>query len=181
MKGRPAQMSTIENHGQIAKITLPSGWEEGPSTSGGVGTRSFREIHPVADPDAMLCFYYRGLPTSDQAGKNFRAVLDKSPHILTRAEISSIGETMRGKDDPATFSPIMIKTEDLNGRRILAINGRLVEKQADVKCILIDAVGDGRVVQEVYFQAPKELYLRHMKAAREAIESIEWKAASPAK
>jgi len=175
MKGPHGEVATIENHGQIARITLPAGWEEGPSTSGGVGVRSFREVHPVHDPDAKLCFYYRGLPTGEAAGKCFREILEKPAHILTKAEIASIGETMRGKDDSKVFSPIMIKTEDLNGKRILAINGRYSERQDDVKSVLVDADGSGRVVQEIYFQAPKELYLRYMKAAREAIESIEWK------
>jgi hypothetical protein len=175
MKGAQSEVGTITNHGQIAKMTLPAGWEEGPSTSGGIGTRSFREVHPIADPDAKLCFYYRGLPTSAEAGKSFRTVLDKPPHILTRAEIGSLNEVLRGKNDPTVFSPVMIKTEDINGKRVLTVNGRLNEKQADVKSILIDADGSGTVVQEVYFQAPKELYLRYMKAARDAMESIEWK------
>jgi hypothetical protein len=175
MKGPQGEVATIENHGQIKKITLPAGWVEGPATKGGIGTRSFREWHPVSDPDAKLCFYYRGLPTSAAAGKKFREVLDKPPHILTKAEITSLGETMRGKEDQSIFSPIMIKTEELNGKLVLTVNGRVTDRQADVKSIYVDADGTGKVVQEIYFQAPKELYLRYMKAAREAMESIEWK------
>jgi len=175
LHGSQSAAMTIINHGQIEKMPLPQGWEEGQPNSGGIGTRSFREIHPPADPDAKLCFYYRGLPASDGAGKNFKEILDKPPHILTKNEIISISEILRGKDDPKTFSPIMIKTEDINAKRVLTVNGRLNEKQADLKAILVDADGTGKVVQEIYFQAPKELYLRYMKAARDAMNSIEWK------
>jgi hypothetical protein len=166
---------TITDRGQIKSMTLPSGWEEGPSTSGGIGTRSFREVHPSEFPDAKLCFYYRGLPASEKAGENFKAILDKPAHILTGAEISSIGEILRGKDDKATFSPLMIKTEDVNGKRVLTVNGRLNERQDDLKEILVNADGTGRVVQEIYFQAPKELYTRYMKDAQNAMNTIEWK------
>jgi hypothetical protein len=175
MQGSQSDISTLTDHGQIAKMSLPPGWEEGPATSGGIGTRSFREVHPEADADAKLCFYYRGLPASDEAGKNFKQILDKQPHILTKNEIVSITEILRGKDDPKTFTPVMIRTEDINGKRVLTVNGRLNEKQADLKSILIDAEGTGTVVQEIYFQAPKELYLRYMKAARDAMNSIQWK------
>jgi hypothetical protein len=165
----------VEDRGQIKEMTLPAGWEEGPSTSGGIGTRSFREVHPAEFPDAKLCFYYRGLPTSDAAGAAFKAVLDQPPHILSSKEISSLGEILRGKDDPNTFSPLMIKTEDVNGKRVLTVNGRINEKQDDLKEILVDADGTGKVVQEIYFQAPKELYTRYMKAAQDSMKTIEWK------
>jgi hypothetical protein len=166
---------TIADLGQIEKMTLPQGWEEGKPTSGGIGTRSFREVHPAEFPDAKLCFYYRGLPASDDAGKAFKNVLDQPAHILSKAEIDSLGEILRGKNDPETFNPLMIKTEDLNGKRVLTVNGRLTEKQADLKEILVDADGTGKAVQEIYFQAPKELYMRYMKAAQEAMQTIEWK------
>jgi hypothetical protein len=166
---------TITDRGQIKSMTLPSGWEEGPSTSGGIGSRSFREVHPAEFPDAKLCFYYRGLPTSEKSGDAFKAILDKPPHILSGAEISSLDEVLRGKDDKTVFSPLMIKTEDMNGKRVLTVNGRLNERQDDLKEILVDAEGTGRVVQEIYFQAPKELYTRYMKNAQQSMNSIEWK------
>jgi hypothetical protein len=166
---------TVVNHGQIRRISLPANWVEGQSASGGIGSRSFREVHPVEAPDANLCFYYRGLPISEETGKHFRAMLNKPPHILTQTEIRSISEVLRGKDNPRKFSAQMIKSEDINGKRVLTVNGRLIEKQEDVKAMLVDADGTGTVIQEIYFQAPKELYLRFMKSARDAMNSIVWK------
>ena len=90
LHGSHGAASTIINHGQIGKMPFPQGWEEGPPTSGDIGTRSFREVHPHNDPQAKLCFYYRGLPASDGAGKNFKEILDKPPHILTKNEIMEI-------------------------------------------------------------------------------------------
>jgi hypothetical protein len=166
---------TVTDRGQIQRMSLPAGWEDGPSISGGIGTRSFKEVHPAEFPDAKLCFYYRGLPASDEAGKKFREILDQPAHVLNRTEVDTIGEILRGKDDPKIFNPLMIKTEDFNGKRVLSVNGRLNEKQEDLKEILVDAEGTGKVVQEIYFQAPKELYTRYMKDAQEAMKTIEWK------
>ena len=175
MDGSPIAYGLVTDHGQIDKMELPNSWVEGPATTGGIGTRSFREVHPETDPDAKLCFYYRGLPASDAAGKNFRNVLDKPAHILTKGEINSLSEILRGKDDPKIFTPTMIRTEELNGKLVLTVNGRLNEKQADLKAIIVDADGSGTVVQEIYFQAPKEIYLRYMKDARHAMNTINWK------
>ena len=174
-QGSGSSAPTVANHGQIRSMTLPPNWVEGQSTSGGIGSRLFREVHPVDAPDAKLCFYYRGLPTREEVGNTFSAILAKPAHILSKGEINSISEILRGKDNPKTFSAQMIKTEDINGKRVLTLNGRLIQKQEDVKAILIDADGTGTVIQEIYFQAPKELYLRFMKGARDAMNSIVWK------
>src|SRR5215470_14213960 len=92
MSSSQTDRAEIVNHGQIVRMTFPAGWVEGPkhSFSGGIGTRSFREFHPEAAPQAMMCLYYRGLPISDDGGAAFRAVLEKPVHPLTADEMKAI-------------------------------------------------------------------------------------------
>ncbi len=167
----------FQNHGQIMEMALPHGWVEGAPYQfrGGVGTRSFREVHPIDAPQAMLSFYYRGLPVSQEWGDVFHAMLAKPPHTLTEKEIQSLGDTLRDKINPDDFLTYYAKTEDYNGKVVLCIEGRYKEVQEDVFEIFVDASGDGRSIQEIYFQAPKDSFAKHAKAAKESIRSIVWK------
>lgn len=177
---RPAKSNPnpeVRNHGQIAEMTLPKGWEEGPPYrfAGGIGTRSFREIHPPEAPKAMLCFYYRGLPINPEAGKNFHDILAKPGHVLTQDELNSLGEVLRDKAKAEDFTPFLARTEDWNGKRVLVVEGRYPGIQEDTFEIFVDASGDGRAVQEIYYQAPKDIYIKYAKAAKDSMKSIQWK------
>jgi hypothetical protein len=167
----------IRNLGQIKDITLPKGWVGGEPYQfvGGVGARSFREVHPDAQPGSTLGFYYRGLPIGEEAAVNFHNLIEKPAHMLTQAELSSLHEVLRDKAGPKDFTPMVARTEDINGKRVLVIEGRYRELQEDTFAVFIDASGDGRAVQEVYYQAAKDNYLDNLKAARDAIRSIRWK------
>ncbi|HEY9715418.1 MAG TPA: hypothetical protein V6C72_18235 [Chroococcales cyanobacterium] len=165
----------MKDHGQIKEMALPKGWVDGIESAGQQGTESFKEVHPKDAPDATLCFYYRGLPMTECSADTFKSILDKPPHVLSTSEIKSLSEVLRGKDNPDSFAAVMIKTEDLNGKRVLMVNGRLKDTQEDLQGVLVDADGSGKFVQEIYFQAPKDLYMRYNKEARQALKSIEWK------
>lgn len=167
----------FQNHGQIMEMALPYGWVEGAPYQfrGGIGTRSFREVHPIDAPQAMLTFFYRGLPVSQECGDVFRAMLANPPHTLTEKEIRSLGDALRDKINPDDFLIYYAKTEDYNGKVVLCIEGRYKEVQEDVFEIFVDASGDGRAIQEIYFQAPKDSFAKYAKAAKESIRSIVWK------
>jgi hypothetical protein len=175
LSGSPIDAGKITDHGQIKSMSLPPGWVEGTPTLGGIGTRSFREVHPVVDPDATLCFFYRGLPVNEALGKTFRNILDMPPHELTQKEMSSISEILRDHDKKGHFTPLSVRTEDFNGKRVLTLNGRLPKTQEDLKEIVVDTEGTGRVVQEIYFQAPIATYPLYIKSVQDAMKSIEWK------
>lgn len=175
MRQSETESEKVIGKGQIASMSLPRGWVEGKTVSGGVGTRSWQEFHPPASPDANLCFYFRGLPASQEGGAAFRAVLDKPAHVLSQSEINSLGEVLRGKNDPTDFTAVMIRTEDLNGKKVLMVSGRLNRTQEDLHEILLDTRGDGKTVQEIYFQAPKDLYMKYIKDVKDSFKSIEWK------
>src|SRR5687768_13635992 len=97
-----AESIKITHHGQIAEMSLPRGWVEGSpyAFDGGLGTRSFRETHPPEDPDASLCFFYRGLPIAEDVGKSFKEILEKPPHVLPQPELKLVSEVLRDKSRP---------------------------------------------------------------------------------
>ncbi len=167
----------MQEHGQIFEMALPSDWVEGEPYlfKGGIGTRSFREVHPIDAPQAMLSFYYRGLPMSEQAGKTFHQLLASWPRTLSVKEIESVGDVLRDKRNAEDFAIYYAQTEDWNGKMVLCVEGRYKEVQEDVFEIFVDASGDGRVVQEIYFQAPKDSFAKFAKAAKESMRSIVWK------
>jgi hypothetical protein len=167
----------LTGHGQIAHMVFPEGWVEGPPYrfEGGIGTRSFREFHPIEDPKAMLCFYYRGLPVNAALGERFHSVLEQEPHVLSDEEYSSLREILRDKHNPEDFTLISAQVEDFNGKRVLTVFGRYNKIQEDIYEIFIDADRTGRVVQEVYFQAPVDSYMKYLQDAINAMKSIEWK------
>ena len=167
----------IKNLGQINDITLPEGWVGGEPYrfTSSVGSRSFRAIHPADQPGICLGFYYRGLPVSNESANNFNSLLAKSSHVLTAAEVLSVSEILRDKSSRQDFTIMVARTEDINGKRVLVVEGRYKEINEDAFAIFIDASGDGKAVQEVYYQAPKATYLIYLKAARDAIRLIKWK------
>lgn len=176
-RGEPNPNPEMRNHGQIAEMTLPTGWEEAPPYrfTGGIGTRSFRNIHPPEAPNAILGFYYRGLPINEEAGKSFHDILQRPPHVLTQEEFKSLSEVLRDKAQAEDFISYVARTEDWNGKRVLVVEGRYAEIQEDTIELFVDARRDGRVIQEIYFQAPKDVYLKYAKAARGAMKSIQWR------
>lgn len=188
MEGAPASDSGIaapmshpevRNRGQIAEMTLPEGWVEAPPVvfSGGQGMKSRRVIHPPDLPAVRLTFFYRGLPMNRRAGQAFLKVLQQPPHDISDEEWNSLTVLLRDRD-PEEFTRFTARTEDWNGRRVLVVEGRYLELQEDNLEIFVDAVGDGRTVQEILYQAPKDLYNRYLRGAETALKSIKWKSSS---
>lgn len=169
----------IENHGQIRSMSFPDGWvlKESPSFES-MPTKSWVEVYAQSDERASVCFYYRGAPESTATGLTFKAILEQAPHTLLPKELKALSTVLRGKDDPTAFSIITARTADYNDKRVLIIEGRVVKTQEDIFALIIDAEGSGRVVQEIYYQAPKEIYLKFLRDARTALKSIKWKSRS---
>jgi hypothetical protein len=167
----------VIDHGQIEDMALPNGWlQSAPHRfAGGVGTQSLYEFHPADAPPAKLCFYYRGLPESEEVGQKFRAVLDQEPHHLSGEEMKSLDEVLDDKAGAEAFTPFVARTENWNGKRILIVEGRYVKIGEDAMEIFVDAGGDGRLIQEIFFQAPRDLYEKYWTEAKKSMQSIEWK------
>lgn len=166
----------ITNHGQIASMDIPTGWVEGAAkVYAGAGTRYFRQFYAPDIPDAKLCLFYRGLPVQPRSAQTFREVLALPAHTLEESEITALAEVLRDRGDSQQFQMRDIRTEDLNGRRVLVVEGTYDRIQQDTYALCVDADGTGRFVQELYYLAPFIDFVSLKAEADEAIKSIVWK------
>jgi len=176
--GAHKDMPAIENKGQIERMVFPKGWIVGdPEKNPGIGTQSYQEVYRLDNHDTSVGFFYRGLPVDDGSAVNFRALLDQPPHALSADELHSLQRIIGAKtpSDSPKFTMTSAKTEDLNGKKVLVVEGSYPESGDHIRAIYIDADGSGRFVQEVQYQAPKAEYQKHMKEVQSALKSIEWK------
>jgi hypothetical protein len=166
----------MRNHGQIAEMTLPVGWVEAPPYRfrGGVGMRSFRKVYPPEAPQVVLGFYYRGLPTTEESARGFHAILSEPPHALRHPELNALAEVLRDKAHREDFAARTVRTEDVNGKRVLVVQGTYTIIQEDCLEIFVDARRDGAVIQEIFFQAPTAEFRQYLPAAKRAFQSIIW-------
>jgi hypothetical protein len=158
-------------------MQLPDGWEEGPGNPyQGIGNRWLVEYHPPEAVEARLCFFYRGLPIADIAGARFVEIVGEKPtHTLSVGELQLLREVLQERGDPSVFSLSLAQSTDLNGRRALIIGGQYVESGRELFEIFIDVFGTGTVIEEIFFQAPTDLYFAYFTQVQLALETIEWK------
>ena len=175
----PAKGGQVEIHskGQIESMTFPKGWTEGVTEPyKGIGNRSYNEVQLAGDKDVAVSFFYRGFPLKDdKQAQAFHDALSKPAHTLTAAELQSMKEVLGDKANPADFNMLSARTEALNGKNVLVVEGRYKQLQQDAYHVYVDSDGSGKNVQEMFYQAPKEKYFAHMKEAKAAFNSIEWK------
>lgn len=165
----------MTNLGQIQKMQMPAGWEAGPDYSHRDHSYTYHEFHPQGQKDCQLGFYYRGRRTSEVAGRNFNQILDAPAHELTPAEYSSLGEVLRDKAKAEDFTVKSARTEDINGKRVLVVEGRYNVNQNDSFHVFVDSDNSGTAVQEVFFQAPKDKFAKYGADAEQSIRKVRWR------
>jgi hypothetical protein len=161
--------------GQVKQLTIPAGWVEGPQKKSSGGSGHFREFHPPDSPEVKLCFYYRGRRLSVRDGAAFNAVLAAQPHVLSSDEAKSIARVLRDRSSAEDFQRRILKTEILNGRSLLVIEGTFPGIEQEQYGMCIDADGSGEAVQEIFYQAPVIQYRQYYRQAMTAIHSIVWR------
>jgi hypothetical protein len=166
---------TIEDVGQITRMSLPDGFVPGRPTENVVGDSSLHSHHWSDDPDVRICVYYRGYGINPRSAQYFRHTLDKSAHVLSPDEIYSLSDLFAEKANPALFTIAGARTEIINGMPVLVMEG-VYGSLDECNCsVYIDADGTGKFVQEIFFQTPEDRYKSNFPKFREALASIEWK------
>jgi hypothetical protein len=161
---------------EVKQMRLPPGWVRGTSKERQEEKRySYELFHRKDKPDVMLWFYYRGYKLGESASDNFRACLSKSPHVILPAELKELSDVIRDKSDPHGFKITGAHTESLNGKIVLAVQGRYVEAQEDAYTVYMDANGTGSVVRELHYRAPKPDYVRFLPEVKSSFRTIVWK------
>jgi hypothetical protein len=166
----------IVNYGQIDRLVLPEDWHENWDVKyANIGSRSSRQFYPKDAPDVKLHLFYRGFPISAAEGASFALTLIQPPHALLPSEIKTLAVVLGQRANSDKFTILSLRTEDLNGRRVLVLEGRYKDNKLDIYEIFVDADGTGQAVQEIYLLAPKDQYLLYLQKVKALLQTIQWK------
>jgi len=168
----PDKMNTIST-GQIEKLDVPAGWVRRDDVQLRSGANLI-EFHPPESNEIRLNSFYRGSRVSPDSAKAFKDCLDRPPHSLKADEISSLAQVLM--DKAHDFNILSAKTQDLNGKRVLLVEGRYRDPDKTTsQTIYVDTDGTGSAVQEISYTAPGPDYQSNLVKAQTAIKSIVWK------
>ncbi|HEY9715438.1 MAG TPA: hypothetical protein V6C72_18335 [Chroococcales cyanobacterium] len=174
-----SEMPVLLNKGQIERMRMPGGWVN-PDSSVGAGSScaSMVQFEAGDASAAKITIHYNGLPLAKNDGQPFLSILEKSAHHLSPPEIRSLRPILRERANPNVFKILWAATLDLNGKRVLAIQGRYCQTEHYIYEIFVADTSSGAVdVQEIYLQAPEREFHRFLGYAKKAFQSIKWKAA----
>jgi hypothetical protein len=168
-----AQKTPAISTGQIESMNVPQGWVARGNVRLPAGA-SLVEYHPPGVDSVRINSFYRGSRLADQTSEAFKNSLAAPPHTLQSKELASLGPLLG--DKTKDFDIYFAKTEDLNGKRVLSVEGRYKSgNQASEKTIYADSDGSGSAVQEISYSAQGREYLKYLTDAENAYKSIVWK------
>ncbi len=167
-------MSSILNLAQFQLSEMPPGWLAQPIDSTLGSERVVQEFYLQAEPEVKFLYFYRGQPLSKIVADDFVDLLSLAPHALSDEEFSNIEMVVRDASEPEFFEMLDKHTESLGGRNALVIEG--IWKFSDVQDLGIFITGsDARVIDELHFTAPKQLF-KHFKAnLHDILALVEWR------
>ncbi len=199
--GKPlaaARQAEVSQDGAIKSFTLPSGWSAGDNASGGIGQRHIERFNPPLDKSVEISVYYRGLPISDPGAGAFQDILKakpaaQRPEMLTADEVRKLQEAMgtmtigdNQYTNPSTnprYAPVFhvnaAYTTRLNGKTVLGVEGSFVDETGkrinDYTGYFIDRDGNGKNIQEIFYQAPPDKYPRYLLKFKDSLKNnLEW-------
>lgn len=166
----------VKKYGQVEHLKLPSGWNLlPPERPEWAVIGNSRQFSFTGDPNCSVVLYDRGVRSSNEAGRKFRDLLAKPPHKLDSKEIQEIKVTLGNMADPNFFELREIRTENLNGKNVLVIDGEWKNSQTQFHGLMIDADGSGSLVQEIFFEATPQSYAERIKEVTDALRKLKWK------
>jgi hypothetical protein len=167
-------LNEIQEHGQIKKMLLPSGWLEGEVKEGPFAVQSLRWFHPPDDIEARLSFYYRGHPVGEAAGASFHKLLEEAPQELSEDQLWKVQEVLRDAAPVGDFAIRSAHTGVVKGKRVLVVDGSHSDRGWDRLAVFVDVDGSGCIVQEIYFTAPQERFNDYVSTVMQCLRTVEW-------
>lgn len=165
----------VKNLGQVKALRLPEGWTECPNDDT-IGDRQYlREFMAEGHDQVRISFFYRGSRVDNQSGKDLLKLLSGESHELNQAELDDMAFILRDASVADWFNIRSARTEILNKKKILLVEGTWTANGRENLAIFIDTDGTGTAVQEIHFAAPKADYKDYLNSAVQAIKSVEWK------
>ena len=172
--GERMVVTGLSNLGAVEQMNLPAGWTQGEEKTGIAGQGSSKQFLAPGSKDVEITAFDRGRRYSSNAAA-FQDILGKAPHVLSPKELESISTILGNYSDSRAFKMSACKTEDLNGKRVVVIEGTWNAVGHESYSVLANPDGKGETVQEIYFKAPAGEYKSHLNSAMQAIKSIRWK------
>lgn len=173
---RQASGPKVLDRGQISSMTMPAGFERGKAIGSTYANDSFQEYTLNRNPDVKFYFEYRGRRMGADSSKAFHDILEKPPHSLAPQEIESLRQVLgANRSNKEDFKINSARTEDLNGKRVLTIDGRYPQHGLSARTVFVDSDGTGSAVQEITFQAPTAEFFKNSAASLNSLKSIKWK------
>ncbi len=166
-----AQLGVIDM-GKINSMCIPMNWTADSEYDLAPSVQVF---HPHSNPDCQLVVFCREQKVSEAAALRFANLLALPSHQLTSDALQSLAEIIRDKASKATFLTSLAHTTNINGKRVLVIEGSYPESAVTVKHLFFEAEKTGTYMQEILFQAPSNKFRTHCDGAMQAINSINWK------
>ena len=187
----------VVNEGAIKTMALPEGWTSAKRFSNGIGQRYRESFRPPGEREAEICVFYRAMAISDEAANAFRHLIGQgASQTLTRGQIIAMQEVMgitsvgdnqhtNSSTNPRFAPRFHLRnacTTKVQDRVVLLVEGNFQDesshKTAEFKGIFVDTDGTGKMVQEIYYQAPQTKFARFLPWFEKCLaESMEWKSA----
>jgi hypothetical protein len=168
---------TVRDLGQIAAFHIPANWietTEEPTDPQWTRHAYSRDFSPPDDPSATLSIYFRSLEVSEASAGRFTTLLRQLPHELSAQEIGSINQVLSKMADEDAFDMRGAQTHELGNRRVLIIDGEWKASQAQFHGLMIQADDSGREIQEIFFEAPLNSFMKYLNEVVDSIRTIEW-------
>lgn len=122
----------VKNLGAIESFTLPDDWIIGDCRHDAYGY--LYTWHSEEHPDVSMSIAYSGRPLPGKDATSLHAILNMAPHTVSASELRTIRGLLLEKLDDEVFSIAAAGTRNIDGRRILFVNGTyLADEQADQK------------------------------------------------
>ncbi len=171
----PESQSNYISTGQIELMKVPTDWVKRDNVNLKAND-GLVEYHPADNHDVRLNSSFRGNRISEDAAKAFTNCLKAVEHSIAKGseELKSLAEVI--DDKSRNFNISKAFTEDLNGKRVLVVEGAYKDTEhTTTQTRYVDSDGTGSAVQEISYTAPGALFNAHLPAAEKAIKSILWK------
>lgn len=160
----------------IDKMQVPNSWNKEITEAQFGHNAKGVSFFPPDGQGAELALYDRGFPIARSEAQKFRDVLSKQPHVLSVGEIDLLGEQVLGTvGDKSAFAINQAQTRELNGKRVLEVEGNWKEGGKKFFGYFIPKDDSYREIQEVYFEADQRQFFQFRRDALNSIESINWK------
>lgn len=166
--------TAISNIGSVDHMDLPNGWTKGKEVSGIAGMGSASTFNSPSSKEVEITLFDRGSRFAGNAAA-FHQVLSKPPHVLSPKELESLGPILGNYGDDRAFKMASCKTETINGKNVIVIEGNWKEVNHDSYSIIANPDGKGETVQEIYFKAPHQDYGAYLNSAKQSMKTIRWK------